>query len=190
MMGEDDGHNGLDTLKIIRGYVKYFFGCTKCVEHFLNMSNNIDKEVESHDSAILWLWQGHNKANKRLHGDDSEDPEHQKVQFPSKEMCKECRDEHGNWKNETVLRFLKDHYGVDNIRVKLPVNVVAELNDADQVRHKASVFTTAFTLGLNKYDTSLCLVVYTAIGLALIALYVYFIRRRRRRPYKYHIHTP
>lgn len=190
MMGEDD--DGLDTMKKIRDYIKHFFGCTKCVEHFTKMAANIDHEVKTHDEAILWLWKAHNKANKRLHGDDSEDPKHPKIQFPSKEMCKDCKDDNGEWKREVVLQFLKDHYGVDNIRVKPPANLPAELEDADQVRRgaEANILATAFTLGLNRYDTSLCLVVYTAIGLVFIGLYIYFIRRRTRRPYKYHIHTP
>lgn len=183
---EDDG---LKTLSYIRDYIKNFFGCTKCVRHFTAMAKDIENEVTSHDDAILWLWEGHNKANKRLHNDASEDPVHPKIQFPSEEMCKDCRDKDGSWNRKVVLQFLKNHYGVDNIRIKPRANVPPELEDADQVS-EPTFLATAFSLGLNKYDTSLCLVVYTAIGIVFVAMYVYFIRRRRRRPYKYHIHTP
>lgn len=184
-------HSGLEILKRTVGYIKNFFGCTYCARHFQDMAKNIDKEVQTRDDAILWLWQAHNKANKRLHGDTSEDPIHPKIQFPSEELCPSCRDDKGEWKEDTVLRFLKDHYGLHNIRLKPKANdLPAELQDSDQVRIAPSLLSTAFTLGLNRYDTSLCLVVYTAIGLVFVALYVYFIRRRRRRPYKHHIHTP
>ncbi|KAK3713434.1 hypothetical protein QZH41_012470 [Actinostola sp. cb2023] len=188
----EEPDDGLRTLTLIRDYVKHFFGCTKCVEHFTAMSAKIHKEVTTHDDAILWLWEGHNKANKRLHGDPSEDPAHPKIQFPPEDTCKDCQEKDGKWKRDVVLQFLKNHYGVDNIRIKPPANLPAELEDVDQVRRAhASIFATAFNLGLTRYDTSLCLVVYTAIGLAFVALYIYFIRRRRRRrPYKYHIHTP
>ncbi|XP_031560891.1 sulfhydryl oxidase 1-like isoform X2 [Actinia tenebrosa] len=128
--GEED--DGLKTLSYIRDYIKNFFGCTSCVKHFTDMAKNIENEVTTHDDAILWLWEGHNKANKRLHNKPSEDPAHPKIQFPSPEMCKDCHKKDGSWNRKVVLQFLKNHYGVDNIRIKPPANVPAELEDVDQ----------------------------------------------------------
>ena len=66
-------------------------------------------DLQPHN-AILWLWQAHNKANGRLHGAPSEDPEHIKVQFPPKELCPKCYD--GEiFDNSTVFQFLLKFYG-------------------------------------------------------------------------------
>ncbi|XP_032220136.1 sulfhydryl oxidase 1 isoform X1 [Nematostella vectensis] len=194
--GDQNTPPGLRTLLHIREYIRHFFTCSYCVKHFTKMAEDIEDTVKSRDDAILWLWQAHNKANKRLHLDESEDPKFPKIQFPSDDICANCRDDQSQWKEHMVLKFLKDHYGKDNIRIKKHKKGPPELDDADLVRaqipstSRPHVITTVLTLGLNTYDTSLCLVVYTAIGVALIAGYLYFMRRKRGRPYKYHIHTP
>lgn len=159
------------------------------------MSANLSDEVQSHNDAILWLWRSHNKVNHRLAGDNSEDPKHPKIQFPSKDLCEECRlpgsVEGGvvRWNEGVVLEFLKNHYGVDNIRIKKPpARYAPELEDTDIVskRHFISHFSV---IGLSSIDASMCLILYSAIAVAVIALYVYFIRRRRR-AIKIRVHEP
>ncbi|XP_078381919.1 sulfhydryl oxidase 1-like isoform X2 [Oculina patagonica] len=128
---------GLDVLTRVREFVSYFFTCEECRKHFKKMSANLKNEVSSHSEAILWLWRSHNKVNKRLSGDHSEDPKHPKIQFPSKDLCEECRyadSENGEiqWNEGVVLEFLKNHYGVDNIRIKKPpARSSPELEDTD-----------------------------------------------------------
>lgn len=190
--------SGLEVLSRIREYIRYFFSCVECKEHFTAMSANLKNEVSSHNEAILWLWRGHNKVNKRLAGDRSEDPKHPKIQFPSKDLCEECRLPQSNngdevhWNEGVVLEFLKNHYGVDNIRIKKPSATSSPgLDDADIVSKQIKRhFVTHLTMiGLNSLDASMCLILYSAIALAVIALYVYFIRRRRR-TVKLRVHTP
>lgn len=189
--------SGLEVLSRIREYIHYFFSCVECKTHFTAMSANLKNEVSTHNDAILWLWRGHNKVNKRLAGDRSEDPKHPKIQFPSKDLCEECRlprsdnDDEIQWNDAVVLEFLKNHYGVDNIRIKKPPATSSPgLEDADIVsKHSKRHFVTHLTMiGLNSLDASMCLILYSAIALAVIALYVYFIRRRRR-TVKLRVHT-
>lgn len=104
----------LDILDAIQNYMKYFFGCQICVEHFLKMAGRITSNDKTPDGAVLWLWQAHNMANKRLHGDQSEDPKHPKIQFPSRQMCPKCYDGEG-WDKDKVLKFLVTFYGKQGI---------------------------------------------------------------------------
>lgn len=188
--GKRDNLMGLEVLSRIREYIKHFFGCEECRNHFTEMSENLRNEVHSQNEAILWLWRSHNKVNRRLAGDHSEDPKHPKIQFPSKELCEECRYPGTNdWNEGVVLEFLKNHYGVDNIRIKKPsAHSNPELEDTDIVRRRS--FMNNFSMiGLTSIDASMCLILYAAIALAVIALYVYFIRRRRR-TFKIRVHEP
>ncbi|XP_015930063.1 sulfhydryl oxidase 1 isoform X2 [Parasteatoda tepidariorum] len=105
----------------IRDYVKYFFTCHECVENFLKMAKDLEAKVKSSENAVLWLWQAHNEANNRLAGDETEDPKHPKIQFPSKEACPLCRKTGETfrdivWDQEQVLQFLSKIYGKQNIK--------------------------------------------------------------------------
>lgn len=73
--------------------------------------------VATKDEAVLWLWAAHNEVNQRLAGDDTEDPQFPKVQFPSASSCAKCRQAPAsdlkenleiNWNKEAVLSFLKN----------------------------------------------------------------------------------
>ena len=106
----------------MKGYITHFFGCRECAENFEKMAEEIDY-VETKEDAAIWLWGAHNRANKRLHGDSSEDPQHPKIQFPSKKQCPECFADHLNengvkefgYVDSLVLDFLKDLYTEDSL---------------------------------------------------------------------------
>lgn len=104
----------LDVLGTIQSYMKYFFGCEVCVQHFLKMASEITSADKTSEGAVLWLWNGHNKANKRLHGDNTEDPTHPKIQFPPATLCSDCY-KGGQWNKEQILHFLVRFYGEDGI---------------------------------------------------------------------------
>jgi thiol oxidase len=59
---------GMDVLQAIRGYVKTFFGCRTCAGHFIVVATNMEPEVSvlGNNGPTLWLWEAHNKANKRI----------------------------------------------------------------------------------------------------------------------------
>lgn len=112
----DTSSSVTESLDAITGYMQHFFGCEECSENFLKMSKTIKTEVTSPGDQILWLWKAHNDANKRLHGDLSEDPKHIKLQFPSQKlMCDKCHthsstEEHPVWDLDKVLVFLRKYY--------------------------------------------------------------------------------
>lgn len=121
----------LECLQAINGYVKYFFGCTDCSQHFQSMASH-DRifSVPSKDEAVLWLWAAHNKVNERLKGDvATEDPAFLKQQFPRIEVCETCRRQPliGStkgidagadgleWNKTEVLSYLKRIYAPHNV---------------------------------------------------------------------------
>lgn len=200
----------------IRDFVDYFFGCRHCRNHFMAMAKTIQREIRNHDQAILWLWMSHNQVNARLKKDISSDPVYPKIQFPPESMCAECRSptEVANtletdpgygvpktkWNVRVVLEFLKEHYSPDNIRVKDPLMLDnVDMIDTDNVRNnrrnkftyrfyprKGSSTTLSF-IGLTRLDMSLCVTLYVVVICALIMLYFYFLRMRRKKEFKHYV---
>lgn len=116
----------LEVLQAIHGYVKHFFGCSDCAEHFKDMAKRKNIwQVASKSEAVLWLWGAHNEVNNRLAGDITEDPVFTKKQFPTEEMCPTCRIEQPvqndnkrheiDWNREEVLNYLYRIYSPSNI---------------------------------------------------------------------------
>ena len=106
----------------MREYIRHFFGCRHCAEHFVNMAARVEYDVLNGTDALMWLWRSHNLVNQRLQGDHTEDPVHPKIQFPSPAACPQCRmtirGRYGTterWKEEEVLPYLMDFYSADSI---------------------------------------------------------------------------
>ncbi|XP_068619611.1 sulfhydryl oxidase 1-like [Battus philenor] len=130
------GTEGPNVLKAMHGYVKHFFGCTECAEHFQAMAaRNRLFDVKENDKAVLWLWISHNEVNLRLAGDFTEDPEHPKIQFPSASRCPECRLSRGAWNLPAVFQYLRRVYGPETIqdggRVERSSMPASPLSDLD-----------------------------------------------------------
>ena len=96
----DDAHAAADMVTI-RNYVRHYFACNDCRDHFLQMSTNVASEVSNKHDAVLWLWQAHNTVNERLRQekaaetspnlfkwDPRTDP---KTVWPTASECPECR---------------------------------------------------------------------------------------------------
>ncbi|XP_063699023.1 sulfhydryl oxidase 1 [Culicoides brevitarsis] len=121
----ETSNDALEILQAMHGYIKNFFGCTECAKHFQEMATrNHIWSVASKDDAVLWLWSAHNEVNKRLAGDETEDPEFPKLQFPSN--CDACRREQSNvhghkiigeiqWDRSEVLKYLKEKNSPANL---------------------------------------------------------------------------
>ncbi|XP_023665375.2 sulfhydryl oxidase 2 [Paramormyrops kingsleyae] len=108
----------LAVLQTMRRYIRTFFGCRECGEHFEEMAKESLQQVKTLDEAILWLWRKHNQVNNRLAGTLSEDPHSPKSQWPTPDLCPACHEEQKGlhvWNEERVLDFLKQHYGASNI---------------------------------------------------------------------------
>nr|XP_026490114.1 sulfhydryl oxidase 1 isoform X1 [Vanessa tameamea] len=111
------GNEAPRVLKAMHAYVKNFFGCTECSQHFQAMAaRNRIFDVKENDKAILWLWISHNEVNLRLAGDVTEDPEHPKIQFPSVTQCPECRLPRGAWHLPAVYEYLQRVYSTIKIQ--------------------------------------------------------------------------
>ncbi|XP_007434230.1 sulfhydryl oxidase 1 [Python bivittatus] len=114
-----------EVLPTMRRYVRYFFGCRMCAEHFENMAAESMHEVRTRNQAVLWLWSRHNRVNARLAGTPSDDPKFPKIQWPPKDLCPSCRytqtegslrnEEKPTWDKDAVLLFLKRHFSEKNI---------------------------------------------------------------------------
>uniref|UniRef100_A0AAF5Q476 Sulfhydryl oxidase n=1 Tax=Wuchereria bancrofti TaxID=6293 RepID=A0AAF5Q476_WUCBA len=99
-------------LVAIRNWVNNFFGCQHCREHFLRMTTQtfrMESQVHQPEDTFMYLWQVHNIVNARLRGQDTEDPEFPKRQFPPDFLCSTCRHE-GYFNNEQVKDFLLIYY--------------------------------------------------------------------------------
>lgn len=77
-------------------------------------------ETKRPEDAVLWLWMAHNRANKRLSGDASEDPHFPKQQFPNVNICPQCHLANGEFNEQETLKYLVQYYSdikVDDVRV-------------------------------------------------------------------------
>ncbi|KAJ0183747.1 hypothetical protein K1T71_000170 [Dendrolimus kikuchii] len=111
------GTEGPKVLKAMHSYIKNFFGCTDCSEHFQAMAaRNRIFDVKENDKAVLWLWISHNEVNLRIAGDITEDPQYPKLQFPSVSRCPECRLARGAWNLPAVFEYLQRVYLASNIQ--------------------------------------------------------------------------
>ncbi|XP_006142438.3 sulfhydryl oxidase 1, partial [Tupaia chinensis] len=125
--------NAQEVLQAIRGYVRYFFGCRDCANHFEQMAAASMNRVASLNDAVLWLWSGHNKVNARLAGAPSEDPQFPKVQWPPRELCSACHNEVQGppvWDVAATLNFLKTHFSPSNVVMNFPHNRLAPRHGA------------------------------------------------------------
>jgi len=117
----DPRFHPLTILNIIADYIKYFFGCRECADHFAQMARTMPDEVSSVRDLVLWLWRAHNRVNLRLHGDvATEDPYAPKIQFPPQIACPSCVDERlgkdpfsipdDAWQLDHVMDYLTRYY--------------------------------------------------------------------------------
>ncbi|XP_034476312.1 sulfhydryl oxidase 1 [Drosophila innubila] len=152
--GSEDARDPLEVLQAMHGYIKHFFGCTDCSEHFQAMASRRKIwNVPSKDEAVLWLWAAHNEVNQRLAGDSTEDPQFPKVQFPSASSCAQCRKPTAsaskdnadiNWNKDAVLSFLKNIHNpefVNRYGVQREELLHETLNTMRQKRQISNVFS-------------------------------------------------
>lgn len=164
-------------LEAMHGYVKNFFGCTDCSRHFQEMSARRNmNEVESHASAIMWLWMAHNEVNKRLSGDATEDPEFPKVPFPTKEHCPACRNSDNSWNYPEVLQYMKVVYH------RLSVRYIG--SDTRMLHYGAYTASSGSASVFPNVDTSMCFILYVVcFGLLAILIRMVLKRGYRRKLY-------
>ncbi|XP_027140106.1 sulfhydryl oxidase 2 [Larimichthys crocea] len=119
-------NTGLDgeaapVLQVMRRYIRTFFGCEQCGQHFEAAAAASMGRVQNQEEQILWLWNQHNRVNARLAGSLSDDPLFPKAPWPSPSLCSSCHEEKNGvhvWNQENVLLFLRRHYGASNVSPK------------------------------------------------------------------------
>ncbi|XP_050225244.1 sulfhydryl oxidase 2 isoform X2 [Mercurialis annua] len=117
----DDGESQF-AFTAICDFVHNFFICEECRQHFVKMCSSIDRPLNTSRDFALWLWETHNKVNRRLMNEEASlgtgDPKFPKIIWPTKQLCSSCyrsnhRREDGeiDWDKDEVYRFLTDYYG-------------------------------------------------------------------------------
>uniref|UniRef100_A0A1B6DEV1 Sulfhydryl oxidase n=1 Tax=Clastoptera arizonana TaxID=38151 RepID=A0A1B6DEV1_9HEMI len=196
---------GTEVLDAMVGYIKHFFTCSDCSQHFQQMALTIAGNVTTYNDSILWLWAAHNQANARLAGDPTEDPKHKKIQFPSSEACPQCRDDQGKFLPDNVLQFLKSMYlNVSYLQVSdVPTTPgEEEVKYANNLRHEnigqvkgfedqllSTSQSKRLSWDFNIFDISLCVFLYICSVAILVVVCVKFVFRRsyRKKTYIYDI---
>ena len=110
-----------DVLMGMTSYVRDFFGCQECSQHFLIMVDNGDNitNVRSHEEAVLYLWDRHNEVNLRLmeQAEQADDPVYPKEYFPNVYHCPSCYPDGGYGENvdeKEILNFLINLFKKDS----------------------------------------------------------------------------
>lgn len=189
----------LEVLKAIHGFVKNFFGCTHCSQHFQEMAaRNAIFDAKTKDEAALWLWKAHNEVNQRLAGDSTEDPAFPKIQYPSKETCPQCyqsviqfeggttpdSQSTAHWNMNEVLYFLRrvyspftlSRYGVDDESV-LPQQL-GSLYNAKLQSGSGSGYSSAFS----EMDIRMGVLLYLfCMFIIVVAVKLLFLQRGYRK---------
>nr|XP_008122395.2 PREDICTED: sulfhydryl oxidase 2 [Anolis carolinensis] len=186
-------------LEVMRKYVRDFFGCRACAQHFEEMAKGSLGSVQTPEEAALWLWEKHNEVNARLAGDLTEDPKFPKAPWPSLEACPSCRrggsvSRKGQlpvWDETEVLRFLRRHYGSGNVEYRYAESRpdAEKAGSPEEGREEERKARGSF-LGFSSLDMSLCIALYGTSSLFLILLFVFFrmrSRRRKARPGRPHV---
>lgn len=120
----------------------------------------------------------HNEVNKRLSGDQTEDPEYPKYQFPSKNSCPRCYDKDDSWNVGEVLYYLKHMYSNINIRyIGSDTRILhLGLDGSHNYSTESGLFKTL--------DTTMCFILYVAsFMLILVVIYMFLKRGYRKKVY-------
>lgn len=184
--------NPTTVLRAMHGYIKNFFGCADCSQHFQQMAAaNKIFDVQSLDENILWLWRAHNEVNARLSGDSTEDPKHKKIQYPSTEHCPMCRHSNGSWNEERVLEYLKKKYSYTAINHYGSIDK-EKVDDSDKLKIRQERLATSKYVTLRKlgwdftiFDISICVVLYITSAAILILVCIKFAVKRTYRKKTY-----
>lgn len=118
--GERSAELMVSVVASIRRFMKHFFGCVDCRNHFLSESTveTVKKIKDAEDKPLAlrrWLWEQHNSVNKRLHH----------PMWPKPDICPTCGTE-AAWEVVEVDKWLGRTFAYRDVAVplmKLPVSV-------------------------------------------------------------------
>ncbi|XP_074588316.1 sulfhydryl oxidase 1-like [Curcuma longa] len=103
-------------------FIQNFFTCDDCRRHFHVMASSVSEPFNKTRDLAMWLWNAHNKVNKRLREKENElktfDPRFPKMLWPPKQLCPSCyksSNENNDleniiWDEDEVFKYLVNHY--------------------------------------------------------------------------------
>ena len=153
-------------------YVKNFFPCSGCREHFVSDYSEcqntacdlVDNEIDK-GRAALWLWRVHNSVTARV---SDEDGRIKSSAWPPRGDCEECWGESGGEYEEKILSYLEFYY--------LRLNVMQAFTNkggGDRFSHSAPGLLSPSFFGLAILFTALLWLVFGRAGTK------YFGKKRR-----------
>jgi len=169
-----------DVLYTMRDYIGNFFSCTDCAQHFTGMAANLENELKYPNSSVLWLWRSHNKVNKRLKGDLTEDPEHVKAVYPYQKDCPQCYLSNGEFNEDEVMKYLINRYGY--IKKQDQPKALEDLPQSDKLKFESDPDSFKNNGRVFNYtDYSLMFGLYIFITTIVISVFFYLPIRIRRK---------
>lgn len=167
-----------EVLYTMRDYIGNFFSCTNCAQHFTSMAANLENELKFPNSSVLWLWEGHNKVNKRLKGDLTEDPEHPKGVYPYQKNCPQCYLSNGEFNQDEVMKYLIDRYGY--VKKSEPKHL-EDLPQSDKLKFETDLDSFKENRVFNYTDYSLIFGLYVLITTIVMSVFFYLPLRIKRK---------
>lgn len=155
-------------------------------------------KVNTKDDAVIWLWSAHNEVNRRLAGDNTEDPSFPKILYPLRDMCPQCHqqvipiqgstptqdDDTPHWDTSEVLYYLRrvysffnlSRYGVDDESV-LPEMLTGAYGAKAQSSGSSSTYSSAFS----EMDVRMGILLYAFCMLIIVVAVKLFLQRGYRK---------
>lgn len=106
----------MDALYRIQGFVRHFFSCADCVNHFLTIPPDLPRiDASEGERLVVWLWQIHNGVTHRV-ARESTNEETKKlppVDWPSFKDCPKCwnDDQHSmNAAMRPTYEYIRDSF--------------------------------------------------------------------------------
>lgn len=186
-----------EVIEAIRLFVFNFFTCHECADNFRAETSSYINHLHKPFDAIQYIWSVHNSVNRRLANDQSSDPYHPKVLFPSRTQCPKCYATsnvntgvaNGNesiWVDTEVIAFLTSFYskakieGVKELDAAVDVNQqhfnesnLQKKRDAELLEYRIDADQDIFSA---QTDATRWLSIYVVFTVAFVFafLYVYF----------------
>ncbi|KAL2235075.1 UNVERIFIED_CONTAM: Sulfhydryl oxidase 1 [Sesamum indicum] len=191
----DDGESQM-AFTTICDFVHNFFICEECRLHFYSMCSSVSSPFKKARDFVLWLWDAHNKVNKRLMKEEpslgTADPEFPKIMWPPKQLCPSCylsgsekNDGYSliDWDQDEVYRFLIGYYGKSLVTQFKDKELLVERQADGMVAEDLLASTHAAVVPVGA-------AVGIAVGsCAFGALACYWRQRQKDRKYKYHLRS-
>ncbi|GLD95594.1 hypothetical protein PINS_up004271 [Pythium insidiosum] len=181
---DQDPERPVAVIAAIRRFVKHFFGCQRCRDHFLEEHTldavaRVNASSDRPTALKRWLWEAHNSVNRRL----------KHPVWPKPESCPACGDD-AHWRLDQVDAWLDSTYGY---RDELPASLL--LRDGEGINAAGRKEARPGPLALHNvragseerllpstWSLSLWYIV------PLVAACAYFVWMRQRR--RLHLHAP